>query len=128
MNATAILKTLRRHGCKVMMDGDNLSVRKGKGVLTDALRQAIASEKAAIMAILAAEQVHAAVPPPEDATVAVKVWSEILQEAVWVVADGVPVDAYVGDGKVYTHHEVRVLLEHGRGVKAWAPLDVEVEA
>jgi TubC N-terminal docking domain len=62
MHAGAILKLLRGHGCTVTTDGEHLSVRKGQGVLTDALRQAIASEKAAIMAILAAEQVHALMP------------------------------------------------------------------
>lgn len=127
MHATAILKILRGHGCQVTVDGDHLSVRKGKGVLTDALRQAIASEKAAIMAILAAEHVRAPMPSGRDDIAAVKVWSEVLQAAVWVVADGVPLDEYLGDGKVYTHHEVRVLLAQGRGVKAWAPLDTEME-
>jgi TubC N-terminal docking domain len=126
MHATAILTLLRGHGCTVTADGEHLRVHNGKGVLTDALRHAIASEKAAIIAILAAEDVHAPMPP-EDAIAAVKVWSEVLQEAVWVVADGVPIDDYLGDGKVYTHQEVRVLRTHGRGVKAWAPLDIEVE-
>lgn len=127
MHATAILNLLREHGCTVTMEGDHLSVRKGKGVLTDALRQAIASEKAAILTILAAEHVHAPMPPRRDDIAAVKVWSEVLEEAIWVVADGVPIDEYLGEGKVYTHHEVRVLLAQGRGVKAWAPLDMEME-
>jgi hypothetical protein len=127
MHATAILNLLRGHGCTVTTDGDHLRVHNGKGVLTDALRHAIASEKAAIMAILAAEQVRAPVPPRRDDIAAVKVWSEVLQEAVWVVADGVPLDEYLGDGKVYTHQEVRMLVAQGRGVKAWAPLDIEVE-
>jgi TubC N-terminal docking domain len=126
MTATAILNILRGHGCTVTRDGDHLSVRKGKGVLTDALRQAIASEKAAIMAILAAEHVRAPMPLRSDDIAAVKVWSEVLQEAVWVVAEGVPIAEYLGDGKVYTHHEVRVLLAQGR-VKTWAPLDSEME-
>jgi TubC N-terminal docking domain len=119
MHAAAILKLLRGHGCTVMMDGEHLSVRNGKGVLTDTLRQAIASEKAAIMAILAAEQVHAPMPSDDDIA-AIKVWSEALQEPVWVVADGVPIAEYLGEGKVFTHHEIRVLRAHGRGVKAWA--------
>ena len=126
MNATAILNFLRGRGCTVTMNGDHLSVHNGKGVLTDALRQAIASEKAAMMAILAAEQGPGPMPA-EAAIAAVRVWSEVLQEALWVVADGVPLEAYLGDGKVYTHHEVRVLLAQGRGVKMWALLDTEVE-
>jgi TubC N-terminal docking domain len=126
MHAAAILKLLRGHGCTVSMDGDHLSVRNGKGVLTDALRQAIASEKTAIMAILAGEQVRAPMLS-EDTIAAVKAWSEVLQEAVWVVAEGVPIHEFLADGKVYTYHEVRVLMEQGRGVKAWAPLDIELE-
>jgi hypothetical protein len=126
MHAAAILKLLRGHGCTITTDGEHLSVRKGKGVLTDALRQAIASEKAAIMAILAAEQVHALMPSDDDIA-AIKVWSEVLREAIWVVADGVPIDEYLREGKVFTHHEIRVLRVQGRGVKAWAPLDLELE-
>jgi hypothetical protein len=127
MHAAAILKLLRGHGCTVTMDGEHLSVRNGKGVLTDALRHAIASEKAAIMTILAAEHVHAPMTLRSEDIAAVKAWSEALQEAIWVVADGVPIAEYLSDGKVFTHHEVRVLRAHGRGVKAWAPLDTEVE-
>jgi hypothetical protein len=126
MHAAAILKLLRGHGCTVTTDGEHLSVRKGKGVLTDALRHAIASEKGAIMAILAAEQVHALMPSDDDIA-AIKVWSEALHEPVWVVAEDVPIREFLGDGKVYTHREVRVLREQGRGVKAWAPLDIELE-
>jgi hypothetical protein len=127
MHATAILNLLREHGCTVTVEGDHLSVRNGKGVLTDALRQAIAFEKAAIVTILAAEQQRAPMPLQDDDLVAVKVWSEALQEAIWVVAEGVPIDEYLADRKIYTHREVRVLLAHGRGVKAWAPLDIEME-
>src|SRR5262245_50174934 len=127
MNATTILKMLRWHGGEVTLDGDSIRVRKARGVLTDELRQAIRAEKAAILTILAAEQQRAPVPPQADDLVAVKVWSEALQEAVWVVADGVPIDEYLGEGKVFTHREVRALLKQGRGVKAWAPLDIQME-
>jgi TubC N-terminal docking domain len=127
MHATAILNLLRGHGCTVTMDGDRLSVRNGKGLLTDTLRQAIASEKAAIMTILAAEHVRAPMPIRSEDIAAVKAWSEALQEAIWVVADGVPIAAYLSEGKVFTHHEIRVLRAHGRGVKVWAPLDPELE-
>jgi hypothetical protein len=126
MHAAAILKLLRGHGCTIAMDGEHLSVRNGKGVLTDALRHAMASEKAAIMAILAAEHVRAPMLS-EETIAAVKAWSEVLQEAVWVVAEGGPIHEFLADGKVYTYHEVRVLMEQGRGVKAWAPLDSEMD-
>jgi hypothetical protein len=85
------------------------------------------AEKGAILTILAAEQQRAQMPLQGDEQVAVKVWSEILQEAIWVVADDVPLDPYLADGRVYTHHEVRVLLAQGRGVKMWAPPDTETE-
>jgi hypothetical protein len=46
MNATTILKTLRRRGGEVTLDGDTIRVRKARGVLTDELRQAIRSSSA----------------------------------------------------------------------------------
>jgi TubC N-terminal docking domain len=127
MRAATLVDTLRAQGWGFTIGGPDLRIRSPRGALTDELRQALKAEKAAIMTILAAEHVRAPMPPRSDDIAAVKVWSEVLQEAVWVVADGVPLDAYLGDGKVYTHHEVRMLLAQGRGVKAWAPLDTEVE-
>jgi TubC N-terminal docking domain len=127
MRANTLVDTLRAQGWGFAIDGQGLRIRSPRGALTDELRQALLAEKAAIITILAAEQQRAPVSARRDDIAAVKVWSEVLQEAVWVVADGVPLDAYLGDGKVYTHHEVRVLLAQGRGVKAWAPLDTEVE-
>src|ERR671923_1633653 len=127
MRASTLVEKLRAQGWAFAIDGQGLRIRSPRGALTDELRQALLAEKAAILMILAAEQRRAQMPPQADDLVAVKVWSEVLQEAVWVVTDGVPLDAYLGDGKVYTHREVRVLLEQGRGVKAWAPLDIEME-
>jgi hypothetical protein len=127
MRATTLVDTLRAQGWGFAIDGHGLRIRRPRGALTDELRQTLKAEKASIMTILAAEQQRAQVPLQGDDVVAVKVWSEALEEAVWVVADGVPIDEFLGDGKVYTHHEVRVLLEQGRGVKAWAPLDFEME-
>jgi hypothetical protein len=127
MHATAILHTIRERGGQVTREGDTIRVGKTSGVLTDELRQAIRAEKAAILAILAAEQQRAQMPRHGDDLVAVKVWSEVLREAIWVVADDVSLDPYLADGKVYTHHEVRVLVALGRGLKAWAPLDIEME-
>lgn len=127
MRATTLVDTLRARGWGFALDGHGLRIRRPKGALTDELRQALLAEKAAILTILAAEHQRAQVPPQDEDIVAVKVWSEVLQEAVWVVADGVPIDEYLGDGKVFTHHEIRVLRAHGRGVKAWAPLDAEMD-
>jgi hypothetical protein len=127
MNAIAILQTIRQRGGQVTLEGDHIRVCKTSGVMTDELRQAIRAEKAAILTILAAEQQRAPVPPQADEIVSIKVWSELLEEALWVVSEGLPIDAYLREGKVFTHHEVRVLREQGRGVKAWAPLGAELE-
>jgi hypothetical protein len=126
MRAAALVDTLRTQGWGFAIDGQGLRIRRPRGALTDELRQALLAEKAAIMTILAAEQRRAPVPLPADDLVAVKVWSELLEEAIWVVADGVPVDAYLGGG-VCTRGEARVLVAQGRGVKVWAPLDAETE-
>jgi TubC N-terminal docking domain len=127
MRATTLVNMLRAQGWGFAIDGDQVRIRRPKGALTEALRQALTAEKGAIIQILAAEQQRAPVPPQADDIVALKVWSEILEEALWVIADGVPIDEYLDEGKVFTHHEVRVLRAHGRGVKAWAPLDAEME-
>jgi TubC N-terminal docking domain len=127
MRATTLVNTLRAQGWGFAIDGAGIRVRSPRGALTDELRQAIRAEKAAILTILAAEQQRARMPLQGDDLVAIKAWSELLEEAVWVVAEGVPVDAYLRDGKVYTHHEVRVLRAQGRGVKAWAPLAPQLE-
>jgi hypothetical protein len=127
MNAIAILQTIRQRGGQVTLEGDTIRVCKTSGVLTDELRQAIRAEKGALLRILAAEQQRARMPLQGADLVAIKVWSEALEEPVWVVADGVPITEYQGEGKVFTHREVRMLREQGRGVKAWAPLDIELE-
>jgi hypothetical protein len=116
MRATTIVDTLRAQGWEFAIDGQGLRIRRPRGALTDELRQA-----------LLAEQQRAPVPPQAGDIVAVKVWSETLQEAIWVVADGVPIADYLREGKVFTHHEVRALKAQDRGVKAWAPLDAEME-
>jgi len=126
MSPTALLDTLRAQGWGFAIDGHGLRIRSPRGAMTDELRQALMAEKAAILTILAAEQQRAPVLPQADEIVAIKVWSEALEEPVWVVADGVPIAEYLREGKVFTHHEIRVLREQGRGVKAWAPLDIEM--
>jgi len=127
MRATTLVDTLRARGWGFAIDGHGLRVRSPRGAMTDALRQALMAEKAAILTILAAEQQRAPVPPQADEMVAVKVWSKALQEAIWVVADRAAIAEYLREGKVFTHHEIRVLRAQGRGVKAWAPLDPELE-
>ena len=60
----------------------------------------------------------AATPPAADlqgqaSIIAVKVWSEVLGEAVWVVADDLPQTHWPQDAPVYTRTEVRRLAPIG---------------
>jgi hypothetical protein len=64
MRATAVLEMLRAHGGVVTIEGDALRVRQCKGILTPELKQVIASEKAAILALLKAEQAERDAPQP----------------------------------------------------------------
>ena len=50
---------------------------------------------------------------------AAKVWSEILQAAVWVVADDLPQEAWPNDAPVYTHTEVKLLRQVGPDTLGW---------
>jgi hypothetical protein len=50
---------------------------------------------------------------------AVKVWSDILGEPIWVVADHLPQDEWPTDAPVYTQHEVRILKQVGQDTMAW---------
>src|SRR4029450_4493412 len=108
MHATTLINTFRAQGWGFSIDGAGIRVRSPRGAMTDALRQALLAEKAAIITILAAEHVRAPMPLRSEDIAAVKVWSEALQEAIWVVADDVPIAAYLREGKVFTHREIRV--------------------
>jgi hypothetical protein len=50
---------------------------------------------------------------------AVKVWSDILQAAVWVIADDLPKEEWPSDAPVYTHTEVTILQDIGPDMRAW---------
>jgi hypothetical protein len=51
--------------------------------------------------------------------VAVKVWSDVVQAEVWVVADDLPRGNWPTDATVYTHAEVKILAQVGLGVLPW---------
>jgi TubC N-terminal docking domain len=127
MRATTLVNTLRAQGWGFALDGAGIRVRSPRGAMTHELRQALLAEKGNIMTILAAEHVRAPMPLRNEDIAAVKVWSEALQEPVWVVAEDVPIHEFLGDGKVYTPHEVQVLRAQGQGVKVWAPLAPEMK-
>jgi hypothetical protein len=60
--------------------------------------------------------------PVQDETCqsgAVKVWSDVLQAAVWVVRDDLPRVEWPHDAAVYTQREVRLLTKVGHDVLQW---------
>jgi hypothetical protein len=51
--------------------------------------------------------------------IAVKIWSDMLQAAVWVVANDLPKAAWPTDAPVYTHTEVQILTQVGPDTLDW---------
>jgi hypothetical protein len=51
--------------------------------------------------------------------IAVKVWSDTLNEAIWVVADALPREEWTTDASVYAPTEVKILKDIGRDTLAW---------
>jgi TubC N-terminal docking domain len=121
MTPAEVLRELSQHGVILEPHGDKLWYRAPPGTLTPEFKQALAEQKAAIVQLLAAE-VPTGSPPvvaDERKVIAVKVWSDILGEAVWVVADDLPKEAWPSDAPVYTHPEVKILQEVGPDTRAW---------
>src|SRR5919109_2096039 len=116
MTPTDLLNELTRHGVILEPNGDRLRYKAPVGVLTPELKQALSAQKAALVKILAAEAAVPAAPevPDDHAIIAVKGWSGILGEPIWVVADDLPKDAWPADALAYTHQEVKVLLQIGQ--------------
>jgi hypothetical protein len=96
-----------------VVEGERLRYRAPKGALTPELRHALTAYKAELLDLLA----HAAADA--SSIVAVKVWSNVLQDAVWVVADDLPRDHWPTDAPVYTQAEVKILLQVGPRTLAW---------
>jgi hypothetical protein len=55
----------------------------------------------------------------DQAIVAVKVWSDKLWGAVWVVVEDLPRNQRPTDAPVYTHGEVKILRGVGQEPLAW---------
>jgi hypothetical protein len=53
------------------------------------------------------------------ACMAMKVWSNTLNEAVWVVADDLPKAEWPTDAPVYTHTGITILQNVGLDTRAW---------
>jgi hypothetical protein len=121
MTPTDLLHELTRRGVILETHGDRLRYKAPVGVLTPELKQALSAEKAALVRILAAGAPAPAAPdvPDDRAIVAVKVWSAVLSEAIWVVTDDLPKDAWPADALAYTHQEVKVLRQLGQDMLAW---------
>jgi hypothetical protein len=89
--------------------------------MTPELKQALADQKTSLLQILtveapAASSLHL---DPHCAVIAVKAWSDVLQEAIWVVSDGLPPDQWPSDAPVYTHTEVAILTQIGPDTLSW---------
>ena len=121
MTSTDLLHELTRRGVILEPSGDRLRYKAPVGVMTPELKQALADQKASLLQILVVEAPTAVAPkPPDDcAIIAVKVWSTILDEAIWVVADDLPKEAWPADAPTYAHQEVKVLRQLGQDILAW---------
>jgi hypothetical protein len=58
----------------------------------------------------------------DEPPVAVKVWSDVVQAEIWVVADDLSRDEWPTDAPVYRHGEVRLLSCMGRDTLGWVHL------
>jgi hypothetical protein len=92
MTAQVLTTECRRRGITLEVTGDRLRCRAPVGVLTPEIKHALADQKAALMQILAAESSTSPLTEAADdrEVVGVKVWSEALQEGIWVVVNGLP--------------------------------------
>jgi hypothetical protein len=92
MSPHDLVAACRARGISLEVRGDQLRCRAPVGIMTPELKEALAAQKAALIQMLAAEAPTTS--PPEVANnrevIAVQVWSDILAETVWVVAEDLP--------------------------------------
>jgi hypothetical protein len=121
MTAHDLIAACRARGISLEVRGDQLRCRAPVGIMTPQLKQALAAQKAALVQIFMAEAPALAAPKlPDDRTIiAVKVWSGMLSEAIWVVADNLPRDEWPRETAVYTHAEVKWLRQVGPDTLEW---------
>jgi hypothetical protein len=60
------------------------------------------------------------------AVVAVKIWSDTLEAALWAVADDLPRDQWPQDAPVYTYREMQELRQTSPDVLQWVHITKEV--
>jgi TubC N-terminal docking domain len=116
-----LIAACRTRGITLEVIGERLRCRAPVGALTPELKQALATQKAALVPILTGEAPTLAALKLSDgrAIIALKVWSTILGEAIWVVADDLPREAWPAGALAYTHQEVKVLRQLGQDTLAW---------
>jgi TubC N-terminal docking domain len=97
------------------------------GVLPDELRTALIVHKPELLVHLASHRHDGscgdtnanAVDSVQWPAVAVRVWSDMLQEAIWIVADHLPRAKWPTDAPVYSHAEVKMLTRVGPDTLEW---------
>jgi hypothetical protein len=55
----------------------------------------------------------------DGSIIAVKIWSDVLQAELWVVADDLPKEEWPTEAPVYTQAEVKILAQVGPDTLAW---------
>jgi hypothetical protein len=121
MSPYDLITACRARGISLEVRGEQLRCRAPVGVMTPDLKQALADQKTSLLQILAVEALAASPRnlDPHCAVIAVKAWSEVLQEAIWVVIDGLPRDQWPRDAPVYTHAEVAILARIDPNTLSW---------
>ena len=121
MTAHDLIAACRTRGISLEVIGERLRCRAPAGVLTPELKQALADQKAPLMQILTTEGPGTLSPavPMDAEVIAIQAWSDILQEAIWVVVDDLPRDEWPIDPPVYQYREVKVLKEVGQDTLSW---------
>jgi hypothetical protein len=123
MDSLTLLSDARAAGLEVHRDGDRLVVRGPRSA--EPLARQLLAQKAELLDLIRripADHTLRSLDPdgPGEATiVAVKVWSDALQQPIWVVADDLPRDEWPTDTLVYTHAEVKVLIQVGPDTVEW---------
>jgi hypothetical protein len=121
MTAHDIIAECRTRGISLRVIGERLRCRAPIGILTAELKQALADQKATLMQILTGEGADTASPavPVGTEVIAIKAWSDILEEAIWVVVDDLSHDEWPTDAPVYQYCEVKILREVGPDTLSW---------
>jgi hypothetical protein len=112
MDAMSLLTKARRQGLDVRTNGDKLVVRGPRSAEKLALQ--LLDHKAELMPLLTLPQ-PAELGSEASPTWAVRVWSDMLQESLWVAAEGQP------PATIPSKH-VRKLEPVASDAVAWVPL------